>query len=326
MSNSTRRLAPLLLGIAALLTLSACDGVAVNYKAMPPKNPGYSGPRVTRATYATQAPDDGSTGAFRINCSLSHQSHDDPIVFPNKPFATHLHSFYGNGNTAAATTTRTLTTSGNSTCTGGTLNRSAYWAPSVLDARTGNPAPTFGENALQVYYKTGYQGADPRTIQRPPTGLKVVAGSAKSTAAQSMVRYSCEGAHPVAAQATFPNCAAGDRFIMSVEFPACWDGRNLDSPDHKAHMAYGTWGKGCPSSHPVAIPVITQNYRYVVPNSGMRDWRLASDMYSGPAGYSGHADLWVAWDTNTMDRVVRNCLRTSMDCRMNLLGDGEMLY
>ena len=26
-------------------------------------------------------------------------------------------------------------------------------------------------------------------------------------------------------------------------FPQCWDGVNLDAPDHKSHMAYG-WGQG----------------------------------------------------------------------------------
>lgn len=42
----------------------------------------------------------------------------------------------------------------------------------------------------------------------------------------------------------------------------CWDGKNLDSPDHKAHVAYPTSGPAnflslggnCPSSHPVRIP------------------------------------------------------------------------
>jgi hypothetical protein len=36
----------------------------------------------------------------------------------------------------------------------------------------------------------------------------------------------------------------------------CWDGVNLDSPDHMAHMSYpetGTFESGgpCPSTHPV---------------------------------------------------------------------------
>lgn len=39
-------------------------------------------------------------------------------------------------------------------------------------------------------------------------------------------------------------------------FPTCWDGVNLDSPDHRSHVAYpesGTLESGgrCPSTHPV---------------------------------------------------------------------------
>lgn len=43
-------------------------------------------------------------------------------------------------------------------------------------------------------------------------------------------------------------------------FPTCWDGKNLDSPDHKSHVAYalGAFESGapCPSTHPVKIPQI----------------------------------------------------------------------
>lgn len=40
----------------------------------------------------------------------------------------------------------------------------------------------------------------------------------------------------------------------------CWDGKNLDSPDHKSHVAYSgqgaSGGGACPSAFPVKIPQI----------------------------------------------------------------------
>lgn len=44
--------------------------------------------------------------------------------------------------------------------------------------------------------------------------------------------------------------------MSSLRFPTCWDGKNLDSPDHMSHMSYpetGTFESGgpCPASHPV---------------------------------------------------------------------------
>lgn len=333
--SPTRRVG--LAAIAAVaLVLGACSsppGVAVDQSRLPAKTAGFSGPRITRATYAKYNGEFG-VGAFRVNCSLSHMAFDDPIVNPGAPGTSHLHAFFGNNAVDAYSTTRSITTRGNSTCTGGTLNRTGYWAPAVIDTRTNRPVLPWGENGLQAYYKTGYRGVDPKTIVAMPAGLRMIAGSAKSTSPQpnGIVNYSCDGRRPVAPQASFPNCSPGDRLLMAVEFPQCWDGKNLDSPDHKSHMAYGQWRPnlsqpgGCPRTHPVAIPSITQNFRYTVPSTGMSSWRLASDTYSGPAGYSGHADWWNGWDPATFDRVVRNCLRGGFDCQMNLLGDGQMLH
>jgi hypothetical protein len=40
-----------------------------------------------------------------------------------------------------------------------------------------------------------------------------------------------------------------------VTFPTCWDGKNLDSPDHQSHVAYSTI-----PFEPYADPVITRPY------------------------------------------------------------------
>jgi hypothetical protein len=43
------------------------------------------------------------------------------------------------------------------------------------------------------------------------------------------------------------------------EYCSCWDGKNLDSPDHKSHVAYPATGTfestgPCPASHPIRLP------------------------------------------------------------------------
>lgn len=48
-------------------------------------------------------------------------------------------------------------------------------------------------------------------------------------------------------------CASGIR--SQINFPTCWDGVNLDSPNHKSHVAYPVNG-ACPGTHPVQIPQI----------------------------------------------------------------------
>ena len=43
---------------------------------------------------------------------------------------------------------------------------------------------------------------------------------------------------------------------------SCWDGKNVDSPNHRDHVSYainasfGNFGTGCPSTHPVTIPLL----------------------------------------------------------------------
>lgn len=72
---------------------------------------------------------------------------------------------------------------------------------------------------------------------------------------------------------SFPTefCASGIR--TTIAFPTCWDGKNLDSPDHQSHVAYSTIPfepyyeplpqgpvtpaseRGqCPDTHPVHLP------------------------------------------------------------------------
>jgi hypothetical protein len=49
--------------------------------------------------------------------------------------------------------------------------------------------------------------------------------------------------------------------IANLFSSTCWDGVNLDSPNHREHVAYpesGTFESGgpCPASHPVRLPQI----------------------------------------------------------------------
>ena len=48
-------------------------------------------------------------------------------------------------------------------------------------------------------------------------------------------------------------------------------------------------------------------------------------MYTGPAGYSGHADWMNGWDPTVFQRIIDNCYKGGYDCQMNLLGDGQAL-
>lgn len=50
------------------------------------------------------------------------------------------------------------------------------------------------------------------------------------------------------------NCRDGIR--IELMFPSCWNGKDLDSDDHKAHVAYPdlVMDGGCPPGFPVKLP------------------------------------------------------------------------
>ena len=179
-------------------------------------------------------------------------------------------------------------------------------------------------------------GAD---IQPFPAGLRMVAGDSMATSPQDVTRiewfcFTGPGFDTGVSQRgnLMPTCAPGQNVAMTIEFPQCWDGVNLDSPNHKSHMAFGVgWPNGgCPRSHPVPLPQITELVRWKVPATGMAGWRLSSDMNrSEPAGQTAHGDWMNGWVPDVFATVVQRCYRIPTsgprDCSMNLLGDGRML-
>jgi hypothetical protein len=273
-------------------------------------------------------------GAFRVSCAPSHMGYDDPIVYPGQAGRSHLHTFFGNTGANAASTAESLRASGNSTCSGGIANRSAYWVPTMIDTRDGTPVVPTG---IGVYYKNGY--VDGSIVQPIPIGLRMIAGNASATGpttTEFAYRFKCIGGPRNQNDLygpTIGDCDGGAELWQEIFFPSCWDGRNLDSPDHKSHMSYNAWsterGWHCPGSHPVAIPQITFNVIYGVPEAGAATrWRLASDAYSTslPGGYSSHGDWFNGWMTDVSEAWGRRCVQARKDCHSHLLGDGRKIY
>lgn len=270
------------------------------------------------------------TGAqFRLTCHTSHYLYDDPIIYPDGPGRSHLHTFFGNTSVHAGTQAMEEGTA--STCAGGAANLSSYWVPTMIDTADHTVVEGWRTMGLEVYYKSGYRGVAAQTIVDYPAGLRMIAGDATRTSPpgaiwDSPVYYSCRNG-TAEDSLSIADCAPGDILTMHVEFPQCWDGVNLDSPDHKSHMAYGLgWPDlGCPESHPVALTQIDYRVYYEVGPEGTASWRLSSDVYDGPAGYSGHGDWWNGW--TVFGQVVDHCFAPypGLDCGQNNLGDGRQL-
>ncbi len=292
---------------------------------------GYDDLRIRPTNEQAKATQDS---AFRISCLVSHMSNDDPMLYPGQEGASHHHTFYGNTQVRFDTDLDQLSTTGNSTCDGGIMNRSAYWHPTIINTLTN--APVLPDQGAIFYYKVGHPGFGGR-IKAPPKGLRMLAGNPKATTfGQSRAsKYVCiniarQNSNGMKWQSTIPNCGPESVMQQVVTFPQCWDGKNLDSPNHQDHMAYPSRSGICPATHPVVFPEISLNLNYKVhADSPMNKWRLASDNYTfngRNAGYSGHADWVNGWDEKELEGIVKNCLNSRKDCHAHLLGDGRMFY
>nr|WP_255436709.1 DUF1996 domain-containing protein [Actinoplanes solisilvae] len=240
---------------------------------------------------------------FLADCPFSHRLPDDPIIFPNMPGASHMHSFFGSTVTNAYSTTQDLLNA-NSNCNP-SIDKSSYWIPTLYNNNT-PVEPTTG-----IFYYLGEGVRDDLIAQTQPfpLGLRIVAGNARATSPSdnTIARWSCLHAGHVGSSPDFVTCPAGTMLESYLDFPHCWDGVNLDSADHKSHMAYPV-NNACPSSHPVVVPKLRQVMRYPV-NGNPAQFRLASG-----AGYTMHGDFFNAWPVDELARRVNDCIRVIVKC------------
>ncbi|MFN2589805.1 MAG: DUF1996 domain-containing protein, partial [Actinomycetota bacterium] len=163
-----------------------------------------------------------------------------------------------------------------------------------------------------IYYQAA--GKEPPTIMPFPPGLKMIVGDSHATGPPdpAFVNWRCEIAGvPTGGGRGVPRCVPKTNLLVTFTFPDCWDGQNLDSGDHKSHMAYAEYGDDglwvCPSTHPVPVPLISLNVRYLTP--GGRGVRLASG-----SPWTAHADFFNAWDQQELAALVRHCLNENRLC------------
>jgi hypothetical protein len=256
-------------------------------------------------TAAADHPDRPITGAqgrvaqFVVECAYSHMASDDPIVAPGHPGESHLHVFFGNVSTDAASTLDTLRAAP-TTCDQ-PLDRASYWAPALyLEDQPLTPVKS------TAYYRPG-EGVDPTTVRAYPPGLKMVAGNADARQPQStaVVAWTCGTG--IDRDVMPPHCPTGRNLRLIVTFPDCWDGVHTDSPDHVSHVAYSSGGQ-CSSRFPVPVPQLQFSVEY--PVSGTTGLLALA---SGGL-ITGHADFFNAWDEAKLQREISVCLHRKLVC------------
>ncbi|OBT89611.1 hypothetical protein VE02_01762 [Pseudogymnoascus sp. 03VT05] len=246
----------------------------------------------------------------------------DPIVNPGTTSA-HSHTIMG-GNGFSNDMTYADTQA--STCSSCTVTKdfSNYWVPNLYyKGPDGSFTSVDQVGGALIYYLQRADPLDPEYDQGLlafPEGFRMLAGdpmlrSFTNTLEQRAISFACLGTNTKETN-EIPNINCPNGLRAQVFFPSCWDGKNLDSPDHKSHMAYPDRVDNgvCPQSHPKRFISLFYEVVWDTPKfadkfvNGKHPFVFSN---GDETGYGYHGDFVNGWDVPTLQKAVTECTNLS---------------
>ncbi|MDQ4033761.1 MAG: DUF1996 domain-containing protein [Actinomycetota bacterium] len=264
----------------------------------------------------------GSTGTFTSPCGTNaegHRNSDNFMVAPGKRNgAQHVHDYVGNLSANAFSTDESLHEAA-TTCANG--DRSTYFWPVLRNTDAKGPDAlvdgggldgNFGKILQPASAQLQFRGNPTSQVTPMPDDLTLITGDAKAATNggdNANAAWTCTGFED-RTTTKYPQCPQGSRLVRILDFPSCWDGNNLDSEDHRAHVVFPRQDGSCKRGT-VAIPQLRMTLTYDQP--GGRNFALDSFPEQRHKAITDHGDF-MAIMPEALLKQMADCINSGQTC------------
>ncbi|MEV6393855.1 DUF1996 domain-containing protein [Streptomyces sp. NPDC051907] len=267
----------------------------------------------------------GSKGTFSTQCGTNQNGKFNPdnvIVAPGvSNGAHHMHDYVGNQANDAFASDDDLA-NGQTTCRNQGDKSTYYWPVLRLqngqqendaNADGGGNDKNVGEILTPTQVTLNFVGNPKSKVVAMPRFLRIITGDAKAFTngnANANASWSCTGFENRQLKDKYPICPQGSQVVRSFKFQSCWDGQNIDSANHRTHVAFADANGNCGNGFK-AIPQLVQRIVYNVPQGSV----FAVDSFPEQLHKPGtdHGDFINVFNDNLMRKAV-GCINGGRKC------------
>ncbi|MDQ1013709.1 hypothetical protein QFZ43_000258 [Streptomyces afghaniensis] len=244
--------------------------------------------------------------------------------------AHHFHDYVGNQANNAFASDQDLTDAKTSCVDQG--DKSSYYWPVLRlqngtqeqDAKSpgGGVEGNAGEIVTPKQVTLTFVGNPRGKVTAMPRLLRVITGDAKSFVngpANANASWSCTGFEDRQLKDKYPLCPQGSDVVRTFKFQSCWDGRNIDSANHRTHVAFTDAAGNCPSGFR-PIPQLVQRIVYDVDAPSLEDGGRTTPLFAVDSfpeqlhkPVTDHGDFINVFDEDLM-REMADCINDGRRC------------
>lgn len=279
-------------------------------------------------------PSDASSGTFSSECGVNAGglfNSDNIIVAPGVTNgAHHFHDYIGNQSNNGLATIDDLAKAETSCKDQG--DKSSYYWPvlrvqdGTVERDAGAPGGGTEGNAGKIVtpkeVTLTFVGNPVSKVTPMPRLLRIITGDAKAFVngpANANASWSCTGLEDRQLKDKYPLCPDGSDVVRTFRFQSCWDGQNVDSANHRTHVAFADAGGNCPQGFK-AIPQLVQRIVYDVQAPSVQDGGKTVPLFavdSFPENLhkpiTDHGDFINIFDEGLMQEVA-DCINQGRTC------------